>query len=119
MCGTAWAQPWKDKHAAGADPLLVLTADREAALSAQQQLAGMHVDIAPRPCGMHEIQPLFYAMDMMLPVIPLHQEDRCEVAARPGTWWWQVAWAVFSILGKIVASLALVTYSGVLKPKDE
>ncbi len=57
----------------------------------------------------------------MLPVIPLHQEDRCEVAARGGWtyWFWQPVWALFSILGKIVTPLALITYSGVLKPKDD
>ncbi|MGA9868771.1 MAG: hypothetical protein WBQ75_20275 [Acetobacteraceae bacterium] len=115
----AWKQPWMGNHAAETSPLLVLTADREAALSAEQQLAGMRVDLGERRCGKHDIQPLFYAVDMMLPVIPLHQEDRCEVAARPGTEIWQIAWAVFSILGKIVTSLALITYSGVLKPKDD
>jgi len=117
---TAWKQPWRDKHAAEAgQPLLVLSAEREAALSAEQQLAGMRIKVGERPCGKHEIQPLFYAVDMMLPVIPLHQADRCQIAARPGTEIWQAVWAVFSILGKIVMSLGLITYSGVLKPKDD
>lgn len=98
----------------------MLTPDRvEALLAAAAQLGVPPGAGGMVRCGKHEIQPLFYAVDMMLPVIPLHQEDRCEVAARPATFWWQVAWALFSIVGKVVTSLALITYSGVLKPKDE
>jgi hypothetical protein len=71
------------------------------------------------PCGKHDIVPLFYAMDMMLPVVTLHQLDKCWVDARPGTEIWQVLWSIYSFLGKLAASLALLTYSGVLKPKEE
>jgi hypothetical protein len=70
-------------------------------------------------CAKHDIQPLFYAMDMMLPVIALHEEAKCYVDTRPGTEIWQVLWSVYSFLGKLVTSLALLTYSGVLKPKEE
>jgi hypothetical protein len=70
-------------------------------------------------CGKHDIQPLFYAMDMMLPVIALHEEAKCYVDTRPGTETWQALWSVYSFLGKLVTSLALLTYSGVLKPKEE
>jgi len=70
-------------------------------------------------CGKHDILPLFYAMDMMLPVIALRQEDRCSVDTRPHTEIWHVLWAIYSVLGKIVTSLALLTYSGVLKQKED
>jgi hypothetical protein len=70
-------------------------------------------------CGKHDIQPLFYAMDMMLPVIALHEEAKCYVDTRPGTEIWQALWSIYSFLGKLVTSLALLTYSGVLKPKEE
>jgi hypothetical protein len=71
------------------------------------------------PCGATDIQPLFYAVDMMVPVMALHQTDKCWVDSRPGTGAWQVLWAVYSFIGKLVTSLALLTYSGVLKPKEE
>ena len=71
------------------------------------------------PCGKHDIQPLFYAMDMMLPVIALQEVSKCEVAARAGSEVWQLLWAVFSFVGKLVTSLALLTYSGVLKQSEE
>jgi hypothetical protein len=77
-------------------------------------------DTAGAPaCGDDDIQPMFYAMDMMVPVMALHQLDKCWVDTRPGTAGWRVFWSVFSFLGKLVTSLALLTYSGVLKPKEE
>jgi hypothetical protein len=71
------------------------------------------------PCGDNDIQPLFYAMDMMVPVMALHQMDKCWVDTKPGTEGWRAFWSVFSFVGKLVTSLALLTYSGVLKPKEE
>jgi hypothetical protein len=66
-----------------------------------------------------QIAPLFYSIDLMLPVIPLHQETKCEVSVRPEFFGWQMAKLVFSILGKIVTALALITFSGVLKARLE
>jgi hypothetical protein len=71
------------------------------------------------PCGDDDIQPMFYAMDMMVPVMALHQLDKCWVDTRPGTAGWRAFWSAFSFLGKLVTSLALLTYSGVLKPKED
>jgi len=71
------------------------------------------------PCGDDDIQPMFYAMDMMVPVMALHQLDKCWVDTRPGTAGWRFFWSVFSFLGKLATLLALLTYSGVLKPKEE
>jgi hypothetical protein len=70
-------------------------------------------------CGPSEIWHSFYALDMAIPLIPLHQEDRCEIEPKPGTWAWQLLWAAYSIIAKIITSLALITFSGVMKPKDE
>ena len=70
-------------------------------------------------CGKHDIQPLFYALDMMLPVIALQEETKCQVTGRAGTEIWQVLWSVFSFVGKLVTSLALLTYSGILKQTEE
>ena len=58
-------------------------------------------------------------MDMMVPVMALHQTDKCWVDARADATVWQVLWAIYSFIGKLVTSLALLTYSGVLKPKEE
>jgi hypothetical protein len=70
-------------------------------------------------CGTHDIQPLFYAMDMMLPVVALREQDKCFIDTRPGTEIWRFLWSLFAFVGKLATSLALLTYSGVLKPKEE
>jgi hypothetical protein len=55
----------------------------------------------------------------MLPIIPLHQETKCEISMLPEFSGWQLAKLVFSIVGKIVTALALITFSGVLKVRSE
>jgi len=66
-----------------------------------------------------QIMPLFYSIDLMLPVIPLHQETKCEISTRPECAFWQWAKFLFSIVGKMVTTLALLTFSGVLKTRPE
>jgi hypothetical protein len=75
-----------------------------------------HAAIEP-PCG-DRIIPLFYSIDLMLPVIPLHQETKCDISTNPQFVGWQIMKFVFSIFGKIVTTLALITFSGVLKPRS-
>jgi hypothetical protein len=84
------------------------------------------------------IEPALYAIDVALPVIDLGQESRCgpgraagaelqEGAPLGDTDWrlfegaaiWQWAHALYAILGAILTALAVITFSGVLKPKDE
>ena len=100
-------------------PVLVLSPALTATKSAEEQLVGLRrPHVIERECGRHDISPLLYALDMMLPVLSLHQVERCEVANRPGTTGWQIVWALTSIIGKVVTSLALVTYAGIMKPRD-
>lgn len=58
-----------------------------------------------------------YAADMIVPFIPLHQEAKCEI--KPGgasaLTAWRMAKAVYSVLGWIVFSLCLATFSGLLR----
>ena len=84
------------------------------------------------------IEPALYAVDVALPVIDLGQEGRCgpgrtaraELPAGvevQGTDWrlfegvalWTWAHALYAILGAILTALAVITFSGVMKPKDE
>ncbi len=80
------------------------------------------------PCD-GQIISLFYAIDVMLPVIPLHQQSKCEISTEPmlhadkGLWlgvtFWRWAAALYSILGKIVTALALITFSGIVRRREE
>jgi len=131
----AWKQPFLSRDSSEKMSILVLTADQESAMATEQQLlsdgfnpnrnilerrlAENPLEPGGRRCGPRDIVPLFYALDMMLPVIQLDETNRCEVAVRRGNFKWQLAWSIFSVIGKIVTTLALITYSGVLKPKED
>ena len=73
--------------------------------------------VSETPC-VNLIEPLFYAVDLMLPVIPLHQETRCDVADGPGHVAWRWAKFAYSLAGKLVTTLALITFSGVFRNKE-
>ena len=57
-----------------------------------------------------------YAMDTVLPFIPLHQETKCELAPRHHML--RFFRACYAVLGWVVTSLALLTISGILKRSD-
>lgn len=83
------------------------------------------------------VEPALYALDVALPFIDLGQESRCAPgrAARAdlptgmalgesdwrlfeGVALWRWAHALYALLGAILAALAVLTFSGALKPKE-
>ena len=90
--------------------------------------------------GVHgTIEPALYAIDVALPVIDLGQESRCApgrtaraelaqgtpVSAQSDWRWfegvamWRWAHAIYALLGAILSALAVITFSGIMKPKDD
>jgi len=85
------------------------------------------------------IEPTLYAVDVALPVIDLGQESRCApgrtaraelpqgMAVSETSDWrlfegvalWRWAHALYAMLGAILTALAVVTFSGIMKPKDD
>jgi len=85
------------------------------------------------------VEPTLYALDVALPVIDLGQESQCapgrtaRAELSPGVavsetsdwrWFegvamWRWAHALYAMLGAILTALAIVTFSGIMKPKDE
>jgi hypothetical protein len=84
------------------------------------------------------IEPALYAIDVALPVIDLGQESRCAPGRAPGAelspgapvaqgqWrlfeggaMWAWAQAIYAVLGAILSALAVITFSGVMKPKND
>lgn len=59
---------------------------------------------------------LVYAADTVLPFIPLHQETKCEL--RPDLHFLRFSRAAYTVLGWVVTSLALLTFSGIVKRFD-
>jgi hypothetical protein len=106
-------------------PAMVLTAPPVVSILVRDQIPPLgaveHMATAlatvETPCGDHVIS-LFYAIDMMLPVT-LHQESRCDVSILPQYLWLRYVKLAYSILGKIVTTLALITFSGVLHGRTE
>ncbi len=84
------------------------------------------------------VEPALYAIDVALPVIDLGQESRCapgrtaraELAAgvevSPYSDWrmfegvaiWRWAHALYALFGAILTALAVITFSGALKPRE-
>jgi hypothetical protein len=83
------------------------------------------------------IEPALYAVDVALPVIDLQQQDACAPGraaraelsagiAMPDTEWrlfegvalWRWAHALYALFGAILTALAIVTFTGMLKPKQ-
>lgn len=93
-------------------------------------------------CG-DQINPPIYAIDLFIPLIDLRQEGKCEVGEAPGArlgpgvaipipglnWTWRSAFAevelwrwgkaLYGICGWILTSLAILTFSGVLRRQAE
>lgn len=84
------------------------------------------------------VEPVLYAIDVALPVIDIGQESACapgrapganlfEGAPVPGVHWrvgeevalWRWGLALYAILGAVLTALAILTFSGVMKPKQQ
>lgn len=89
------------------------------------------------PCN-GAVEPALYAVDVALPVIELGQETRCAPGRTPsadlspglaigesdwrlfeGASLWKWAHALYAVLGAILTALAVLTFSGALKPRDD
>ncbi len=89
-----------------------------------------------------DIEPALYSFELMTPVINLHQESRCEIRSKPrgidgktpairvnlGSkhhfnlpllfsygWLWEYAKALYMLVGSIIISLAILTFSGIAR----
>ena len=108
--------------------VLVLTTSSATTVAAERNGWRSAVQVLPLDQTQPELQcrdeivPGLYALDLILPVIQLHQENRCEVStqekAHPSAWLWRYALVFYSLVGKLVTTLALLTFSGVLKRSD-
>lgn len=67
-----------------------------------------------RSCG-DEVDPLWYALDVFVPLLDLMQEDKCSITMREDGWWWRVISNIYEILGAIVTPIMLLSVSGLLR----
>ena len=70
------------------------------------------------PCG-DQVEPVWYALDVFVPLLDLKQEVRCDISVREDAWGWRAFKSIYAILGALVSSLVLLTVSGVLRRRAE
>lgn len=60
-----------------------------------------------------------FALDMIVPFIPLHQETKCDIEPAERAFSWAAFWTVFRafycVVGWVIVSLWLLTLSGIVK----
>ena len=69
-------------------------------------------------CG-DQMDPLWYALDVMVPLLDLKHQDKCDVSGRPDAWGWRLIKSLYAILGAVVTSIFLLAISGVLRRRVE
>jgi hypothetical protein len=72
------------------------------------------VDTPEMPCG-DLIDPRLYAIELFVPALDLHQEERCSVASSADASWWRVGMALYRAVGWLITSLTILTMSGILR----
>jgi hypothetical protein len=70
------------------------------------------------PCG-DQVEPLWYALDVFVPLLDLKQEEKCAIASGDEFWGWRAFKSIYAVLGAVVSSLTLLTISGVLRRRAE
>jgi hypothetical protein len=66
-----------------------------------------------------QIDPMLYALDVMVPLLDLRQEQRCRPSAEPGAWFLRYLKVVYAVLGWIAISGLVLTGSGVVRRQIE
>lgn len=83
-------------------------------------------ELAPDPrnaygetwCG-EQMDPVWYALDVMVPLLDLKHRDKCDVSGRDDAWGWRFLKALYALVGAAVTSIYLLAISGVLKRRVE
>ncbi|TWT22575.1 hypothetical protein FQY83_06050 [Luteimonas marina] len=69
-------------------------------------------------CG-DQMDPLWFALDVMVPLLDLKHEGKCDVSGRDDAWVWRFLKSLYAIVGAIVTSIFLLAISGVLRRRVE
>jgi|GEM_PF-1083049 len=85
------------------------------AVRATRDANGPQVEIR---CG-DQADPFLYALDVMIPILDLKQENKCGISGGDHARGWRIFKVVYAILGAIVTSIVILAVSGVLRRRVE
>ena len=64
-------------------------------------------------CG-EEVNSLWYALDVLVPLANLKQEDMCSITRRDDGYWWRFFEALYAICGAMI-TIMLLSVTGMLR----
>lgn len=114
---------WLGVTAAENQRALVVDTTTVASVSSQSGEIGISIanqrEILRQPLCGDSIDPLYFALDLMVPVVDFHQEQKCEVSGADRFFAWRLAKNLYVLWGWIVVSLALFTFSSAIARSRE
>jgi hypothetical protein len=66
-----------------------------------------------------QIDPMLYALDVLVPLLDLRQEQRCRPSSEPGAWFLRYLKVLYAIVGWVAISGLVLTASGVARRQVE
>jgi hypothetical protein len=83
----------------------------------EQEIRSPQEEVA---CGDH-ISKVVYPLDVMIPLLDLRQEARCQLSINSGRWIfdWGLVKGIYAVLGWLVLSGLILTLSGVVRRRVE
>ncbi len=134
---------WFGVSRANSGGMLELVVQPTQVVGSESIVEVVNTDLPPVPCG-GEINDALFALDVFIPLVDLRQDSECEIPEEPiadtvlersnlqtnplEPWrlgpvvipldnpdFWRVARAVYALLGWILISLSILTFSGILR----
>lgn len=117
--------PKLDRPALVIDSNYTVELPRNAGISTSAPISARKsaIDIQNAPsgetrCG-DEITPSIYALDVMVPLLDLRQENKCTISSAPEAWVWRFLKAFYAIWGGVLTAMILLTLTGVIRKRVE
>ncbi len=125
LLGTVGVQLAQDKEIMVVDALKVVELGSSTRLSYPSDIAAHKPTPIVAICD-RDIVPALYAFELMVPIVDLGQERQCSLLTSPQensvtaielNYWW-VAKYLYTLIGWLIISISIVTFSGAIRIKD-
>lgn len=110
---------WGGVVAANASSALVLDTTPVASVSGRNSQPGLTIASetsvrAEIPCT-DAVDPLYYALDIFVPLIDFNQERKCEIRGSQDFATWRFLKTLYVLMGWVIVSLSVITFSGAVQ----